>query len=137
MMSFAGVPAFYIHSFTATPNYHEGVALTKHNRTINRRKWELNQLLDLLSSDTPQQMVFNTLKERILLRKQQLAFHPGAKQEILALGNHLFGLIRECAEQKIMVVANLTPQKKEFKAPKELGFDLISNNVFSANELEP
>lgn len=65
MMSFAGVPAFYIHSLTATLNYQEGVAITKHNRTINRRKWELNELDEVLNSDTSQQKVFTTLKKRI------------------------------------------------------------------------
>ena len=51
MMSFQGVPAFYIHSLTATPNYLEGVAKTKHNRTINRRKWNLDELREIIKKN--------------------------------------------------------------------------------------
>ena len=137
MMSFAGVPAFYIHSLTATPNYHEGVAITKHNRTINRRKWELDQLEAILDTDTPQQKVFRTLQERILLRKKQEAFHPNAKQEILDLGKEIFGLVRESKDQKIMLLVNLTAERRKFDIPKQYTFDLISNAKITTGELAP
>lgn len=139
MMSFAGVPAFYIHSLTATPNYHEGVAITKHNRTINRRKWELDELEEILNSNTPQQMVFTSLQKRISIRKQQTAFHPNAKQEILYLGNELFGLVRKSEKQTIVLIANLTSENKLFELPDGLGFnfDLISNSEKTDKELQP
>lgn len=119
MMSFAGVPAFYIHSLTATPNYLEGVAVTKQNRTINRRKWDLNELNEILSTKTPQQKVFTSLQKLISLRKKQPSFHPNAKQEILNLGIELFGLVRESESQTIVLVANLTDQTVSYKLPKK------------------
>lgn len=137
MMSFAGVPAFYIHSLTATPNYHEGMAVTKHNRTINRRKWDLNELNEILNSDTPQQKVFTALQKRISLRKQQAAFHPNAKQEILDLGSEVFALVRESQEQKIILVTNLTSGVKTVEVPEGFNFDLISNTKISSKELQP
>lgn len=139
MMSFVGVPAFYIHSLTATPNYLEGVAITKHNRSINRRKWQLNELEEILNSETPQQKVFSTLQKLISLRKRQVAFHPNAKQEILDLDNDLFALIRQSKEQTIVVIANLTAENKSFKLPAEVnfGFDLISDSETSDSTLEP
>lgn len=139
MMSFVGVPAFYIHSLTATPNYLEGVAITKHNRSINRRKWQLNELEEILNSETPQQKVFSTLQKLISLRKRQAAFHPNAKQEILDLDNDLFALIRQSKEQTIVVIANLTAENKSFKLPAEVnfGFDLISDSETSDSTLEP
>lgn len=136
MMSFAGVPAFYIHSLTATPNYHEGVAVTKQNRTINRRKWDLNELEEVINSDTPQHKVFSTLQKRISLRKKQAAFHPNASQEILDLGKDLFALARESERQKIVVIANLTPDAKTFELPDGLSFDLISNAKIENKELQ-
>ena len=136
MLSFAGIPAFYIHSLTATPNYHEGVAVTKHNRTINRRKWELDELEEILHSDTPQQKVFTSLQKLISIRKLQPAFHPNAKQKILDLGNDLFGLLRESEDQSIMLVANLRSEKTSFAFPHNFSFDLISNTEVKSNELQ-
>lgn len=129
MMSFAGVPAFYIHSLTATPNYHEGVKHTGHNRTINRRKWNLNELHEILNTETPQKTVFNELKRLIFIRKQQTAFHPNAQQEILDIGNKHFALLRKSDQQTIILIANLTDQKSNYKLPESFlnfEFDLIS-----------
>ena len=47
-LAMRGIPALYFHSFTATPNYQEGVKDTGHNRTINRRKWKADELDALL-----------------------------------------------------------------------------------------
>ncbi|MCY1720572.1 sugar phosphorylase [Prolixibacteraceae bacterium Z1-6] len=140
MMSFAGVPALYIHSLTATPNYHEGVAITKHNRTINRRKWQLEELEEVLNSDTPQQKVFTSLQKLIVLRKNQAAFHPNAKQEILDLGSELFGLVRESAEQTIVIVVNVTDKNVSVVLPANLAkfkHDIISESIIENIELKP
>ncbi len=137
MMSFAGVPAFYIHSLTATPNYHEGVAITKHNRTINRRKWQVDELEEILNSDSPQQKVFTSLQKLIVLRKKQPAFHPNATQKIVDLGNELFGLVRESEEQTIVLIANLTPEIRTAELPEGFSIDLISNSEVTSKELQP
>ena len=44
MTALQGIPAFYIHSLTATQNYIEGVQKTGRARTINRMKWDENKL---------------------------------------------------------------------------------------------
>nr|WP_321356857.1 sugar phosphorylase [uncultured Draconibacterium sp.] len=137
MMSLAGVPAFYIHSLTATPNYYEGVEKTQHNRTINRRKWELDELQNVLSSDTPQKKVFESLQQLILRRKKQAAFHPNASQEILDFGNDLFGLKRKAENQTILVIINLCDKEKEVEIPEGFTFDLISDSKLKSNKLQP
>ncbi len=140
MMSFAGVPAFYIHSLTATPNYLEGVVQTGQNRTINRRKWNLKELNEMLSSETPQQQVFESLKRLISIRKEQNAFHPNAEQKILNLGNELFGLVRSSEEQTIAFVCNLSDSPKTFEIEAELDqldYDLISAKNIEKKELKP
>lgn len=142
MMSFQGVPAFYIHSFTATPNYLEGVAQTKHNRTINRRKWDLDQLQEILNCNTPQKKVFESLQQLISIRKNQKAFHPNAKQEIFNFGNHLLGWIRtsQNKEQSIVIVVSLTSQEQSFVLPdqyRNYTFDLIQNGQNKKPVLKP
>ncbi|WP_319590224.1 alpha-amylase family glycosyl hydrolase [uncultured Draconibacterium sp.] len=136
MMSFAGVPAFYIHSLTATPNYYEGVEKTQHNRTINRRKWELDELKEVLRSDTPQKKVFESLQQLILLRKKQAAFHPNASQEILDFGTDFFVLKRKAENQTILVIINLSDEKKEIEIPDGFTFDLISDSTIGSGKLK-
>ena len=141
MMSFRGVPAFYIHSLTATPNYLEGVSKTKHNRTINRRKWNLDELQEILDDETPQKRVFTTLQKLIYIRKQQKAFHPDATQQILDLGTKFLGLVREANEgQKIILIANLTDKEISYRLPEQYSDftkDLISQSEFKDTTLKP
>lgn len=141
MMSFRGIPAFYIHSFTATPNYLEGVQQTKQNRTINRRKWNLEELSELLAYETPQKKIFTSLKELLAIRKQQKAFHPDAVQEILDLGKNIFCLVRNYAgRQQIVLVANLQKDMNRFQLPQQFQtftFDLVSQTEIQDDNLQP
>ncbi len=142
MMSFKGVPAFYIHSLTATPNYLEGVEQTKQNRTINRRKWNLDELRQNLNNNTPQKQVFESLQYLISIRKKQKAFHPNAGQEILNFGNQLLSLVRTSKneEQQILVLANLTDENQSFILPQKFGnynYDLIQNKIIAQQTLKP
>lgn len=140
MMSFAGVPAFYIHSLTATHNYLEGVAETGQNRTINRRKWKLEELNSLLTSENKHKKVFDSLRNLIKIRKQQKAFHPNAKQKILELGDELFGLVRESEEQTLILLTNLTDHENAFELSplySVFNYDLISQQRIQNNRLKP
>ncbi len=113
MIGLRGIPALYIHSLLATPNYTAGVEQTGRARTINRRSWQLEELEAILADQqAPQTIVFDELRRRLKLRRQQPAFHPDAKQEILPLGEHLFGFWRTSLDgrQRIFAVHNLTDQ---------------------------
>ncbi len=142
MMEFKGIPAFYIHSLTATPNYPEGVAVTGQNRTINRRKWDLNELDILLQKDTPQKKIFNALKKQIAIRKKQKAFHPNAHQEIIDLGNKLFAMIRTSTDEKqtILCITNVTSERQKIVLPAKFNsfeIDLIEDKKINIQMMEP
>lgn len=140
MLSFAGVPAFYIHSLTATHNYLDGVKETGQNRTINRRKWKLEELNSLLSGETEHRKVFESLRKLISIRRQQKAFHPNAKQEILEAGNGIFGLIRKSSKQSIILLANLQNVEQTYHLPESYSsftFDLISQHTIHSGKLKP
>jgi len=49
MFSLEGIPGIYIHSFVGTENYYDGVEHTGQNRTINRYKWNMEELEKHLS----------------------------------------------------------------------------------------
>ena len=115
MMTLRGVPAFYIHSLTATPNYPEGVKQTGHVRTINRKKWELHDLEELLRNENNTSMVFFELIRRINIRKSEPLFHPDNPQRIYDIGNNFFVVKRKNAKKQNLLfsISNLTGETKE------------------------
>lgn len=113
MIGLRGIPALYIHSLLATPNDQAGVELTGRARSINRRRWQREELDPLLADEqSDQAVIFNELRRRLQIRRLQPAFHPDGRQEVLYLGEHLFGFWRHSldGQQKIFAVHNLTDQ---------------------------
>ncbi|MDO6459169.1 alpha-amylase family glycosyl hydrolase [Granulosicoccaceae sp. 1_MG-2023] len=114
-MSLQGVPAIYIHSLLATPNYQEGVENTGRTRTINRRRWDLDELTERLDDPgSAAHIVFNTLRKRLALRRQQPAFHPDTRQLIFDLDDSLLALQRVSPDglQTITCLYNFTAVAK-------------------------
>ncbi|HBR96649.1 MAG TPA: alpha-amylase [Gammaproteobacteria bacterium] len=111
-MALQGVPAVYIHSLLATPNFHEGVENTGRTRTINRRCWQLNELIPQLDDpNAPAHAVFNTLRERLALRRTIAAFHPDAPQSVFELPDALLAVRRTSVDgqQSVTCLYNFTP----------------------------
>ena len=114
MLEMQGLPAFYIHSLLATANYHEGVNETGRARSINRRKWDEQEIETLLAQDTAHAAVLTELKIRINIRKNQKAFHPDARQEMVEAGEAFIALRRTSTDEKqrILCITNITPQQE-------------------------
>ena len=133
MLSMQGLPAFYIHSLLATPNYIEGVEQTGENRTINRRKWKLSELSEHLQQGA--QQVLDQLLALIDLRKKQIAFHPDIPQKVYDLGKQFFCIVRQSSEQTIVCLFNMTAQPQEIAADRlpvsSVSHDIISRQKFS------
>jgi sucrose phosphorylase len=126
MLSLEGVPAFYIHSLMGTNNYNQGVELSSQNRTINRYKWDKNDLeARLADPNSHHAKVFTEIKRLIQLRKKQTAFHPNATQFTLHLGDELFGFWRQSPkrDQSIFCIHNISDT--------ELHIPLSSINLIS------
>ena len=113
MLALEGIPAIYIHSLVATNTYQEGVELTASNRTINRYKWDADELETQLATEhTHHAKVFEQLKRLIRIRRGQQAFHPNATQFTLHLGDQLFGFWRQSIrrDQSIFCIHNVTDE---------------------------
>ncbi len=93
-MCLQGVPAFYLHSFTATENDLEGMARTGQNRSINRKQWSWNDLREALSGDAVAARVLSVLVERLRLRSGIPEFHPDVPQRILRFSDTVFAVRR-------------------------------------------
>ena len=111
MLALEGIPAFYIHSFFATPNDHHKVELSSNKRAINRHSWDYDELTDLLNNeDTIHHKVFSKLKKIIQIRKGQKAFHPSATQFTLHFEQSLFAFWRQSQDrsQSIFCIYNVS-----------------------------
>ncbi len=95
-MCLQGIPAFYLHSLTATPNDLEGHARTGQNRSINRRRWTRAELDPLLHNpDSPTAITLATLRQRLRLRATLPQFHPDVPQHILNPHPDVFAVKRD------------------------------------------
>lgn len=141
MLAMRGIPAVYIHSMLATPNDLHGVELSGRTRSINRKKWDHDELAALLEShNTPNHEVYLEMKRLIGIRREEICFHPANPQSVLQCGDAVFALLREHpAEGRLLLaVFNLsaTPQALALKNRPDLSDktewrDLLSGEILS------
>lgn len=113
MLGLEGIPGIYIHSLLGTRNDYEKLENTQHNRSINRHRWDYDDLkLQLSNTENCHHQVLDKLTNLIKIRTNQLAFHPNATQFTLHLGLHLFGFWRQSLNRKqsIFCISNITDQ---------------------------
>ena len=144
MLSLQGIPALYIHSLLATVNDQTGVERTGRTRSINRRKWEMNQLQPLLDAEnSPNARVLKRLLSVLKKRKKHKAFHPDVGQKVLDVGQDLFVVWRGLGELDfpLLAVFNLTNQIKtlehDFEQANDISqdwVDLLDKKVHALNQ---
>jgi sucrose phosphorylase len=153
MLALQGVPGIYLHSLLGSHNWLEGLAQTKRNRTINRQKFQIDELEQRLSDPTSHTaQVFDGCARLIRQRINQPAFHPNATQTILTLpeADALFVLLRSSTNpakpEQILAIHNLAATTQTCQAdltqlnltnPHAPLTDLISNQNYQpdANSL--
>lgn len=124
MLAMKGIPAVYIHSLLATPNDLDGVEQTERTRSINRKKWQLNELLPILDNPRlPQHRVFHELQKRIQTRRKLLCFHPEADQSVLELSHSVIAFLREMEGQKLIAVHNITAFEQDVSLSVHEGYN--------------
>ena len=138
VMAMQGIPAIYIHSLTATPNDLHSVEMSGRTRSINRKKWQYDELIPLLENpNTPNQEVFNAILGLGRLRKEEPCFHPDHPQTIINLGSPFFTLIRHSPDgsRKLIAVHNITPAPQKFslvdcKVSEQYWYDLLTETEY-------
>ena len=113
MLALRGIPAVYFHSLTATPNDLDGVRRTGRARSINRRKWDRDDLQSALDDpSTPTACIFREYTRLLRLRADQPAFHPDGAQRVLDFGDRVFAVERTAPDQSqtLLAISNFTDQ---------------------------
>jgi len=113
MLALKGIPGIYFHSLVGTPNDIEGVKRTGRARSINRRKFDADELHALLAADAPQRHVLEGYRRLLAVRTRQPAFHPDGPQQVVRLAQPgLLGFFRQSPDggQTLLVLANLGPK---------------------------
>lgn len=109
-----GVPGIYFHSLVGTPNDLAGMERTGHNRTINRRKFELGELTGIVGDESSaQHRVLDGYRRLLTLRGELPALHPESPQEAIPFtAPGLVGFTRGTGDDRVCVVLNVseTPQ---------------------------
>jgi len=114
MLSLQGIPALYIHTLTGTLNDVEGVERSGRLRSINRRRWQLEELALLLESpSTPTHDVFHALHRLLEQRRQEPCFHPNAPQRVLETPPELLAIERGPLRngRRLLALYNVTDGK--------------------------
>ncbi len=136
-----GVPATYIHSLLGSGNWNEGVRLTGRARSINREKLQMDEIVKQLADPvTSRSKIFHAYRRMILIRKQQPAFHPNAMFEILTIHPGVFAIRRQCAEQTIYALTNVSARDVHLSLSGHQVYgrirDLISGKFFNAESFD-
>ena len=122
ILSLRGIPGVYFHSLVGTLNDTAGVERTGQNRAINRRKFSLQELDDLLSdSDSKQGAVFEGYRRLLRIRREQRAFHPDGPQNMIPTGDAAtIGFLRTspCGAESILVLANMSREPIAIRVPQ-------------------
>jgi sucrose phosphorylase len=142
MLSLAGVPGIYIHSLFGSRNCHSCVEETDRARSINREKFNLDELQSQLSNPgNLHTKVFQGYKHLLNLRRIHPAFHPNGSQQVLEANQRVFSVLRSDPRQKehIICLVNVSPGKQEVNIDLEsIGLadvsmfkDIIENKTIS------
>ena len=133
MLSLAGVPGIYIHSLFGSRNCHSCVESTSRARSINREKFVLSELLDILDDDENiHRNVFFGYQKLLSIRQSHPSFNPSGPQKVFDNNRHVFTLLRSAARQQehILCLINVSPQQQEVHIDlNELGLSNV--NTFS------
>ena len=113
MLVLAGVPGIYIHSLLGSRNCQTCVSETNRSRSINRQKFDLAALRQILTDplSIPSQILAEYLK-LIEIRKSLPAFHPNAAQQIINFSPSTFSVLRVSLDKRdsVLAITNISPR---------------------------
>ena len=141
LLCMPGVPGIYVHSLLGTGNWREGVEETGMNRTINRRKLELDAVLRKLDdSGSVESRIFSGYTALLEARRRCKAFDPAAPFTVPAAEGPVFALLRgggSAATSRVLCLVNLSPRETSWRIDPAAGLagtgcqDMLSGEMLS------
>jgi sucrose phosphorylase len=136
MLAMAGMPGVYFHSLVGTPNDVDGVTASGRARSINRRKYDADDLSTLLSDPTSRQgRIFAGYRRMLEIRRAQPAFHPEGAQHPVAVDDPaVVAFLRTSPDssQRILVLANTAGTDRSpsvsIETGRRIGHDLLDGH---------
>ncbi|MDR0760072.1 MAG: sugar phosphorylase [Treponema sp.] len=124
LLSLAGLPAVYFHSWIGSGAWKEGPELLGYNRAINREKPPLDQVEGEL--DTPGSFragVYEGFSRFLAFRQAEAAFDPAIPQQTLEAEGPVFALLRgpDRRGRRALCAENLGPAPAVLRVPAEHG----------------
>ena len=133
LLAMRGVPAIYFHSLFGSRSWLEGAQASGHNRTINRRKFQKEELEPILSDPTTRPArIFRRLHKLLRSRQEHTAFHPHGSQEVVFGPPEVFALLRTSPDgkDKVLCLQNVSNQNIEWESDLSSGrwtYDLVED----------
>jgi len=133
VLAMPGIPGIYFHSLVGASNDHQGVKLSGINRSINREKFNVDQLEASLNDQTSLgSAVFNAYKRLLSIRITERAFNPFGPFVFLYLHRSLFCVHHESSDlhDHILTVHNFSDSDVSFDLPDYFhpgAVDLVTN----------
>lgn len=115
-MVLRGIPAIYIQSMLACRNWEEGYSETQRARTLNRRKWEISEIEQLLEhKNNMHHRVFQELNYLLSVRRNIEAFHPDAAQKTYDSHSNFFIVERmeQNSKKSVLCIFNFSSKSQE------------------------
>jgi sucrose phosphorylase len=119
MLSLAGMPGIYFHSLFGSRNDREAALESGINRRINRQKFTRAKLeAELNDRASLRSRVFARFQELLQTRRAHAAFAPNAQQQVLAVDERAFVVLRASRDGKdrVLCLHNLSDQTVQLPA---------------------
>ncbi|MEM5948527.1 sugar phosphorylase [Spirochaetia bacterium 38H-sp] len=130
LLTLVGMPGIYVHSLLGSQNWREGVEETGMNRTINRQKFVLRELVEELSDpDSLRRLVLDSYLAMLKARTSSSAFDPKGTQNILEAPSSMLAVLRISPDGKDRVLCLISSDNREI----EFVFD---KSVFGDSEFK-
>lgn len=132
MLSFRGVPAVYIHSLLGTQNDYDNVAKTGMARSINRRKWDIDDLNEKLQNpDSHHSIILDSWKKLLKIRISEPSFDPQGGKKVLDSPSEIFAMWRNAPGNgdQVIIIGNVTENPLTWEVPAEYDVSQASDLI--------
>ena len=131
LLSLQGVPGIYIHSLLGSRNDYYGKTVSGIPRRINREKLDYSYVSEQLTEETNRKQIFDTMIERLNLRKSESAFSPAAGQKVIKVSSKVISFLRsnETTGEKIHVLINVSHESQNVSYPELKGTSLFDGKA--------